>query len=369
MMKIRALTIYTLFPLLGFQSAHALAPELACAILLKRAKVNYAWRTGRDMGAHVEIIGALQKFLRDETLTQTDKEMLELHNLTDLMEYWKTQPKLKQKMRYWLELFIVNQTKDFKENKAAYQQAIAELNLMDRTGMLASLFIARHPFFVFYLTVIFGPFAANALYDEPVSSEEADEILKTPVPDDEIEYVFYPKHVGMRVRDQFFDVGPNRLTKLESAPERPRLDGVTLIRIKGDSGLADRVLERVKNYPVDKKGVYNTYNSSCLANANDLIRDETGLCIPPGIATQPSATEGWLKLREFFGSAKITQIKTLAPDKKYRQTAYNPPPERTRFYKNTKYLPETTVLFGELAILDLLHDSAEVNFPKQKQQE
>lgn len=352
------------FSLLFTLKSHALLPEAACALALKIAKKNYTWKIGQDMGPHLEIIGALQKFLRNESLSDADTEMIKKYNLTGIIDYWKAQPKYKQKMRYWLELFLMNQTKDFKENKAAYKATMDELGRLDRSGLLTSLFVARHPIFIYYMAFLLGPYATNALYTETVSEEEAEELLKTPVPDDQIEYVFYPKHVAMRVRDQFFDVGNRKELKLDSAPLRPRLDGATFIRVQGDPGLADRVLDRVKNYPEGVHSVYNEWNSHCLSNANDLIRDETGLCVPPGIGNYPSPTEGWLKMMKLFGSAKITQIKTVAPDQKLRE-AHGHKTKTSWLYRTSKY-SEAAPFIAELAILDLLHDSAEVNFPKEK---
>ncbi len=357
--------LFILFSFLISFKSHALLPEIACALALKRTKQNFTWLTGPDLGPHLQFVYALQRFIRDETLNEKDNEVLKLFGLTELVEHWRTQPKYKQKMRHWLELFLMNQTKDFSKNKEAYRLALDELNVLDRTGMLASLFVARHPVFIYYMAFLLGPYATNALYTEEMSDEEADEHLKTPVPDDQIEYVFYPKHVAMRVRDQYFDVGNRKEIKLETMPARPQLDGATFVRVKGDAGLAERVLTRVKNYPEGVHAVYQEWNSTCITAANDLIRDEAGICVPSVISSYPSATEGWLKMTKLFGSAKITQIKVLAPDLEMRK-AWGQTTKTSWLYRTSKYSVETASFIAELAILDMLHDSAAVNFPKEK---
>lgn len=343
--------------------AQALVPEIACAIALKKVKQHYTWKRGENLAPHLEIINAFQKFLRKEKLSEIDQEMIDLYSIGPFLDYWEKQPRIKQKFRYWFELFLANQAKDFSQNKDAYKVAIADLNRLDKSGLLASLFVARHPIFVAYLAFFLGPYGSNALYTDTMNEEEAEEFLKAPVPDDQIEYVFYPKHVAMRVRDQYFDVGNRKPLVIEVNPHRPRLDGATFVRVQGDPGLAERVLKRVRNYPAGVNSVYQEWNSTCINAANDLMADETGLCVPPPIAAYPSGTEGWLKMMKLLGSARITQIRSVAPELKLRAEQGHKT-KTSWLYRTSKYSAEIAPFLGELAILDFFHDAAEVNFPK-----
>ena len=348
------------------RTSGALIVDIACARALYKIKKTAASSAWEDAGAHLEIVNALHKFLKEEPLSPVDLEIIQAYGLTAHIQYWKSQPRIWQKLKYWREMFFLKYTKDFKKNKAAYNAALKELNLLDRSGMRASLFVARHPLFMLFIRFMVAPYVTNSLYTQPLSEDEAEEHLNTPVPDDQVEYVFYPKHVAMRVRNEYFDIGNRKISKLEHKPIRPRSDGATFVRIQGDPGLAERILNRFTNYPENKKRLYQEWWSTCITNANDLMEDETSLSVPKVFSAYPSATEGYLKVLKSLGSRKIVQIKTLAPDEKFRKSI-NADTNTSWLYRTTKYSIETQPFALDLALIDELSDCAATNFPKEKQ--